>query len=133
MNPALPALARPAALASGLAAIYVWKMVHVWPPGKEGWIEESIWMIAFHLSCLLFLLPMIVWSIGRIWRHCSRILRSSLLAGSVLLIAATLVVPEIFIKRLPRVRPSPCNDGSTATSDLNGGRDRTTDDRRLGN
>jgi hypothetical protein len=107
-------------------------MVHVWPPGKDGWIEESIWMIAFHLSCLFFLLPMVVWSIGRVWRRGNRVLRSALLAGSMLLIAATLVVPEVLIKRLPRVRPSPRLEESPATSSSNDARDRSRDDHRPG-
>jgi hypothetical protein len=132
MSPLVPALIRPAALASCLAALYAWKMVHIWPPGKDGWIEESIWMIAFHLSCLFFLLPMVIWSIGRVWRDGNRVLRSALLAGSVLLIAATLVVPEILIKRLPRVRPSPRYEGSTTTSRLNDERDRTRYDSHRG-
>jgi uncharacterized membrane protein YozB (DUF420 family) len=62
------AMILPAVVAAVLGGVYLWRMLHVWPPGKEGWLEEGIIMMVFHLILLVVLLPVIVWSVARAWR-----------------------------------------------------------------
>lgn len=102
----------PAVGAAVLGGTYLWRMLHVWPPGKEGWLEEAIIMMVFHLVLLVVLLPIIVWSVARAWRTVGIAGRLTMVAASLALLAATVILPEVAIKRMERIRP---NQPSEAT------------------
>ena len=106
------AMILPAVVAATLGGLYLWRMLHVWPPGKEGWMEEGIVMMAFHLILLVVLLPVIVWSVARAWRKVRIAGRLTLIAASLALLAATVILPEVALKRMERIRP---NQPSEAT------------------
>ena len=94
------ALILPIGLAILLAGAYCWKMLLIWPPGKESWLEEGLYMMAFHAACLIALIPTIIWSCARQWRSLSGKLRIMLTLISVILLAVTVVTPEIVIKTI---------------------------------
>ena len=100
------ALIIPFTIAVLAATIYCWMMIHVWPPGKEGWLEEGLYMMAFHAFCLLVILPTLIWSMARHWKETSGIRRGALLISGILLLVATLVIPEWIIKNTERKRPN---------------------------
>jgi hypothetical protein len=68
MKHILKAIAMPAAVAILLGTGYVWKMIHVWPPNKSSWLEEGIYMMAFHAICLIVLLPVLIWCDVKNWK-----------------------------------------------------------------
>lgn len=100
------ALRLPLAIAIIAAIIYWWKMIHVWPPGKEGWLEEGLYMMAFHAFCVIALLPTLIWSITRHWAGTTRIQKATLLTSGIALMVVTLVLPEWIIKNTERQRPN---------------------------
>jgi len=98
----------PACLAVMSAGIYLWRMMRVWPPGKEGWLEAGLCMMVLHLFCLAALLPVIVWSVARVWRTAK--------VGELL--AATVVLPEIALERTERIRPNEASDSSRSDYEI---------------
>ena len=100
------ALFLPAVVAAGSAGFYLWRMLHVWPPGKEGWLEEAIVMLVFHIFCLVILLPLAIWSISQVWRRATLAQRIFVSAAAVGLLAATVILPEVALKRMERMRPN---------------------------
>lgn len=38
----------PAAVAAAMGCLYLWRQLHVWPAGKEAWLEEGIVMMVFY-------------------------------------------------------------------------------------
>ena len=68
MKHILKAIAMPAAVSILLGTGYVWKMIHVWPPNKSSWLEEGIYMMAFHAICLTVLLPVLIWCDVKNWK-----------------------------------------------------------------
>lgn len=100
------ALLLPLGIAIIAATIYWWKMIHVWPPGKEGWLEEGLYMMAFHAFCLFIMLPTLIWSIARHWTGTTSIQKATLLTSGVALMTVTLIAPEWIIKNTERQRPN---------------------------
>ena len=96
----------PFIIAVTATTIYCWKMIHIWPPGKEGWLEEGMYMMAFHAFCLIIILPTLIWSIFHHWAGATRIQRITLLIFGAALIALTVVAPEWIIKNTERQRPN---------------------------
>ena len=94
------ALILPIGLAILLAGAYCWKMLLIWPPGKESWLEEGLYMMAFHASCLIVLIPTTIWSCARQWKTLSGRQKITLVLLSITLLAATVVTPEIVIKTI---------------------------------
>ena len=108
------AMILPTAVAAAMGSLYLWRQLHVWPPGKEGWLEEGIVMMVFHLFLLVILLPVIVWSVARVWTTVKIPGRLALVVTSCGLVAATVVLPEMALRRMERIRP---NQASDATSE----------------
>lgn len=96
----------PLTIATVAATIYWWKMIHVWPPGKEGWLEEGLYMMAFHAFCVVVILPALIWSIAHNWAGTTPIQRTTILASGIALMAATVVLPEWIIRNTERRRPN---------------------------
>jgi len=102
----------PLAIAILGVAIYIWKMVHVWPPGKEGWLEEGMYMMAFHAFCIVVLLPVIIWSIAHIWSSVSGMKKLTAIVSGLILLACTVILPELIIKKAERIRPNNFLEGT---------------------
>ncbi|MCX6997821.1 MAG: hypothetical protein NTV49_12230 [Kiritimatiellaeota bacterium] len=102
----------PLAIAIFGATIYIWKMVHVWPPGKEGWLEEGMYMMAFHAFCIVVLLPFIIWSIAHIWSRVSGMQKLTAIVSGLILLACTVILPELIIKNAERIRPNHAQQGT---------------------
>lgn len=107
----------PAALAAAMGGLYLWRQLHVWPSGKEGWLEEGIVMMFFHSSLLIILLPVIVWSASRAWNRVGPHGRLGLVIAALGLIVATVAVPEMALRKMARIRPNHASDGIRQTAD----------------
>jgi hypothetical protein len=83
----------PAGLALVAAALFLWRMLELGPQGKEGWLEQGLYLMAFHLFCLVAVLPVTVWSITRLWGRTSRNERGIMIAAGLGLLAATVAFP----------------------------------------
>jgi hypothetical protein len=106
MNTIGKALILPLGIAVLATTAYCWKMIHVWPPGKESWLEEGLYMMAFDGFCLFVILPTLIWSITRYWKETSKIQRAILITSSVLLLALTVTMPEWIVKNTERRKPN---------------------------
>jgi type IV secretory pathway VirB2 component (pilin) len=67
--------------------------------GKDSWLEQGLYMLAFHATCLVVLLPWFIAMIGLNWAGlCGwrwRLLSVILTLG---IMAATVCVPEILLR-----------------------------------
>ena len=95
-----------AAVAAMMGGLYLWRQLHVWPPGKEAWLEEGIIMIVFYFFLLVILLPVIVWSVICAWSTVKTPGRLALVVASFALVAATVILPEMALRRMERIRPN---------------------------
>jgi hypothetical protein len=100
------AILPPLMIAIIAATIYWWNIIHVWPPGKEGWLEEGLYMMAFHAFCAIVILPILIWSIARHWTGTTRIQKAMLLTSGVALMVLTVIAPEWIIRNTERHRPN---------------------------
>jgi len=108
MNNILKALLIPLVIAILGAAVYVCKMIHVWPPhGKETCIEEGIYMLLFHAFCVAILLPAILCSFIFTWPSVPKKMRWVAILSGLILLAGTVLLPELIIKNSDRIRRHP--------------------------
>lgn len=96
----------PMVLSIALGGVYLWRMLHVWPMGKDGWIEAGMVMMVFHLICVSTLLPAVIWAVAHSWSHARLCARIGLIFAGFALLAATVVLPELALKRMERIRPN---------------------------
>jgi uncharacterized membrane protein len=106
MNTIAKTLLIPLILCVLFAGGYLLRMLYVWPPGKEGWIEQCFVMLIFHVLCVIVLLPVVIWSVVRVWSKVRCSGRIALLFFALALLAATVIVPELALKRMDRIRPN---------------------------
>ena len=106
MKATAKAMLVPLVLCVAVSSLYTWRMLHVWPPGKESWIEEGMIMMGFHATCVLAILPVLIWSMARNWRDVRLPSRIGLLVASACLFTATVVLPEVALSKMERIRPN---------------------------
>jgi hypothetical protein len=89
----------PTVVAVIFASIYTLRMLSVHHSGKDSWLEEGLYMLAFHGACLIILLPWFIVMICSNWAR-MRGWRWRLLAGVLTLavMAAAVCIPEMILR-----------------------------------
>jgi len=97
----------PCAVGGFCAAGYAFKLLSVFPPGKESWIEEGLYSMAFHATCLTIVLPLFIMVIVRNWQFFQRWWSRLLIIVSMLISMMLIVIlPEIVVNKVHEKRSS---------------------------
>lgn len=95
-------------IVGGLCALgYAFKLLSVFPSGKDSWIEEGLYSMAFHAICLTVVFPLFIMAVARNWHlfprwWCRLLVVGSMLAAMVLIV----VIPEVVVNSLRENRYS---------------------------
>jgi len=83
------------------ATAYTLRMLSFPHSGKDSWLEQGLYMLAFQAACLVVLLPWFIAMIGLNWTRLSgwrwRLLATILTLG---IMAATVCLPEMLLLHL---------------------------------
>ena len=105
----------PCIVGSACAVGYAVKLLSAHPHGKESWIEEALYTMAFHAICLTVVFPLFIVVVASNWRFFRKWwCKLLILIGMLIAMALIVVLPELVVNRM-NAKHSPCGESRIGT------------------